>query len=83
MELARKIFKQDDSVQSYRLDALSEPYGIELLHHHNALDDTRACFEILRKFEELYPQVVVLQPYVYGSAGKSACCGRGMSGMRV
>ena len=44
MELARKIFKQDDSVQSYRLDALSELYGNELLHHHNALDDTRACF---------------------------------------
>lgn len=70
-------------VQFYRLDALSELYGIELLRHHNALDDTRACFEILRKFEEHYPQVVVPQPYVYGNAGKSACCGRGMSRMKV
>ena len=43
MELAKRIFKNDDSVQTYRLDVRSKKYGIELLHHYNALDDTKAC----------------------------------------
>lgn len=74
MELAKKIFKNDDSVSSYRLDVLSEKFNIKLLHHHNALDDTRACFEILKKFEELYPEQVKVQPYIYGKGKKSGCC---------
>lgn len=78
MELAKKIFKNDDSVQSYRLDALSQKFKVKLLHHHNALDDTRACFEILKKFEELYPEQVKPQPYIYGKAKKSGCCGSTM-----
>ena len=81
MELARKIFKEDDSVQSYRLDVLSQKYGIELLHHHNALDDTRACFEILRKFEEEYPDEIKPEPYFYGNAEKGICCGNSMEGI--
>ena len=75
MELAKKIFKNDDSVQSYRLDALSQKFNIKLLHHHNALDDTRACFEILKKFEELYPEQVRYQQYIFGKAKNSLCCG--------
>lgn len=75
MELAKKIFKNDDSVQSYRLDTLSQKFNIKLLHHHNALDDTRACFEILKKFEELYPEQIKPQSYIFGKAKKSGCCG--------
>ena len=74
MELAKKVFKNDASVQSYKLDVLSEMYGIELLHHHNALDDTRACWEILRKFQELYSEYVVPQAYCYGNAKKCKEC---------
>ena len=74
MELAKKIFKNDDSVHSYRLDVLSQKFNIKLLHHHNALDDTRACFEILKKFEELYPERIKPQTYIYGKAKKSCCC---------
>ena len=81
MELAREIFRDDDSVQSYRLDVLSNMYHIRLENHHNALDDTRACFEILKKFEELYPEEVVPQQYFYGSAEKRSCCGNPMEGM--
>lgn len=75
MELAKKIFKNDDSVQSYRLDVLSNLYGIQLLHHHDALDDTRACFEILKKFEELYPEEIEPIEYFYGNTEKSNFCG--------
>ena len=78
MELAKKIFKNDDSVQSYRLDALSQKFNVKLLHHHNALDDTRACFEILKKFEELYPEQVRSQQYIFGKAKDSPCCGNPM-----
>lgn len=78
MELAKKIFKNDDSVQSYRLDALSQKFNVKLLHHHNALDDTRACFEILKKFEELYPEQVKPQPYIFGKVKKNGCCGSPM-----
>lgn len=41
---------------------------IKLEHHPNALDDTRACFEILEKFEELYPEESVPQQYFYRGA---------------
>lgn len=78
MELAKKIFKNDDSVQSYRLDALSQKFNVKLLHHHNALDDTKACFEILKKFEELYPEQVKPQPYIFGKVKKNGCCGSPM-----
>lgn len=69
MELAKEIFRKDDSVQSYRLDVLSKLYDIDLLHHHDALDDTRACFQILKKFQELYPDVVKERHYYYGNYG--------------
>ena len=76
MELAKKIFKNDDSVQRYRLDTLSKKYGIELVHHHNALDDTKACFEILRKFETEYPEEIKPELYLYENAEKSNFCGK-------
>lgn len=81
MELAKRIFKNDDSVQTYRLNVLSKKYGIELLHHHNALDDTKACFEILRKFEAEYPEEIMPEVYLYGNTEKSKCCGRTVEGM--
>ena len=78
MELAKKIFKNNDSVQSYRLDALSQRFNVKLLHHHDALDDTRDCFEILKKFEELYLEQVRPQQYIFGKAKDSPCCGNSM-----
>ncbi len=69
MELAKEIFRNDDSVRSYRLDVLSKLYNIDLLHHHDALDDTRACFQILKKFEVLYPDAVKERHYHYGNCG--------------
>lgn len=77
-ELAKSIFKGNDAVQSYRLDVLSNLYDIKLLNHHNALDDARACFEILRKFETLYPAAVVPKTYYYGATEKRSSCGCGM-----
>lgn len=74
LELAKEIFKNDDSVQSYKLNVLSNKYHIKLENHHRALDDTRACFELLRKFEELYPQKVVPQQYAYINNTKSSHC---------
>lgn len=81
MELAKKIFKNDESVQTYRLDTLSKKYGIELLHHHNALDDTKACFEILRIFETEYPEEINPELYLYGNAEKNNCCGNSIEVM--
>lgn len=81
MELAKQIYNNDDSVQTYRLDVLSKKYGIELLHHHNALDDTKACFELLRRFEEEYPEEIKPKLYLYGNAEKSSCCGQSIEGM--
>ena len=81
LELAKTIFKGNDSVQSYRLDVLSGLYDIKLLNHHNALDDARVCFELLRKFETLYPVAVVPKTYHYGTSGKSNDCGCGMESM--
>ena len=75
MELAKKIFRKDE-VESYRLDALSDKFKIRLDHHHNALDDTKACFEILKKLQELYPEQVKAQPYIYAKAKSSGCCGK-------
>lgn len=73
MELAKDIFKNDDSVQSYRLDVLAKKYEIDLFNHHDALEDTRACFEILKKFVELFPQEVQAQHYYYSQSGKCGC----------
>ena len=81
LELAKNIFKGNDSVQSYRLDVLSGLYDIKLLNHHNALDDARACFELLRKFETLYPVAVVPKTYHYGTSGQRNGCGCGMESM--
>lgn len=63
LELARKIFKNDETVNSCGLDALSRMYGIALPHHHNALDDARACLGILKKFRQFHPDMVLPQHY--------------------
>lgn len=74
MELAKEIFKNDDSVECYKLNVLSKMYNIELMHHHDSLEDTRACLEILRKFQELYPDFVKAQPYFYLESEKRCEC---------
>lgn len=81
MELAKKVFKKEESVQTYRLDALAKKYGVELFHHHNALDDTKACFEIFKRLEAEYPKEIKPMPYLYGNVGKSVCCGEAFEGM--
>lgn len=65
LELAKEIFRNDDSIDCYKLNVLSKMYDIDLMHHHNALDDTKACFEILKKFESLYPKVVHPRSYYF------------------
>lgn len=77
LELAREIFKNDDTVDSYKLNVLAKMYDIELLHHHNALEDTRACFEILKKFQQLYPEMIMPQHYFYSGASRDCGCGAG------
>lgn len=51
------------------------------MHHHNALDDTKACFEILRKFEAEYPEEIRPELYLYGNAEKSNFCGKSIEEM--
>lgn len=75
MELAKNIFKNDDSEQSYRIDVLAKKYEIDLFHHHDALEDTRACFEILKKFAEVFPKAVQAQHYYYTKFSKCGCAG--------
>lgn len=74
LELAKEIFKYDDSVDCYKLNVLSKMYDVDLLHHHDALDDTRACFEILKRFEEMHPEVVVPQHYFYNRTSRERRC---------
>lgn len=81
LELAKSIFKGNDAVSSYRLEVLANLYDIKLLNHHNALDDAKACFEILRKFETLYPTAIVPKTYRYGAADTHNSCGCGMESM--
>lgn len=75
MEVAKVIFKNDDSVQSYRLDVLASKCGIQLLNHHNALDDARACFELFKKLQENLPGKIASTYYHYEQVEKSKCCG--------
>lgn len=83
LELAKEIFRNDDSVDCYKLNVLSKMYDIDLMHHHNALDDTKACFEILRKFEFLYPEAVTPRSYYFNGTPSDCGCvaGRAMEGL--
>lgn len=74
-ELAREIFRNNDKIESYRLNVLSKALGIELKNHHNALEDTQACFYILQKFMSDYPNYVKPEDYYYASQTreKKAC----------
>jgi DNA polymerase III epsilon subunit-like protein len=73
LELAKGIFRNDAVPKSYGLDVLSKFYEINLLHHHNALEDTSVCFEILKKFEKLYPSFIIAKHYNYEKSNKK--CG--------
>ena len=39
---------------AFKLQNMSERLGVRLEHHHNAMEDTRACGSILLKLMELY-----------------------------
>ncbi|MEK5393298.1 3'-5' exonuclease [Margalitia sp. FSL K6-0131] len=43
-QLSKKLLK---GRSSYTLKSLCDHYEIDLLHHHNALDDAKACAEIM------------------------------------
>lgn len=81
MEVAKAIFKNDNSVQSYKLDVLAHKCGIPLLNHHNALDDARACFELFKKLQEIFPGKVASESYHYEHVEKSKCCGKYFEGI--
>lgn len=81
MEVAKAIFKNDDSVQSYRLDVLASKCGIQLLNHHNALDDARVCFELFKKLQETTQGKIASMSYHYEHVDKSKCCGNHFEGI--
>jgi DNA polymerase-3 subunit epsilon len=39
---------------SYKLDSLCRYFGIKLNNHHHALDDAKACAQLLLKLSEKY-----------------------------
>ena len=39
----------------FGLESLSERFGIELVHHHNALSDAHACAELFLRLREICP----------------------------
>jgi len=80
-EIAKKVLKEENPIQSYRLEVLAKNYNIALTNHHNALDDARACYALLKKFEELYPEEVVARYYDYDKSVKSRCRGNYMEGI--
>ena len=63
LELAKKIFQKNNAVDCYKLNVLSKMYDIQLENHHDALEDTRACFEILKKFKAQYPKAIIPKHY--------------------
>lgn len=81
LEVAKAIFKDVDTVQSYRLDVLASKCGIQLLNHHNALDDARACFELFKKLQEISSGEIASANYHYEHAEKSKCCGNHFEGI--
>lgn len=82
LELAKDIFKNDDLINNYGLDILSKMFDVDLNHHHDALDDTRACFGILKKMESIYPEKIVPQHYYYNGTSDDCGCTAG-SGLKV
>ena len=51
LKLSRQYIKH---INNYKLDSVCRKLGIKLKHHHNALDDARACGEIYVKIKEKY-----------------------------
>lgn len=65
LECARRTAEQENRVgESNSLDVLSDRYHVDLSHHHNALDDAKACLGIFKKLRELYPDIVRPKPYL-------------------
>jgi len=51
LKLSRNYFKK---LYNHKLDTVCRYLKIKLKHHHNALDDARACGEIYSKIREKY-----------------------------
>lgn len=71
-EIAKNVFSNTE-VESFRLDVLSKKIGAPVFNHHDALDDTKACFELLRYFEQNYPQAIL--PCDYNFDASTSDCG--------
>lgn len=57
-----EIFKKEfPDLKYYKLNNLCEEFNIELLNHHNAQSDTKACFEL---FEVLLKKKIDLNKYI-------------------
>lgn len=63
LECARRTAGQENRAGN-SLDVLADWYHVDLPHHHNALDDAKACLGIFRKQRELYPDIVRPKPYL-------------------
>lgn len=48
-ELAKKLYTQEE-VGAYKLNVLCHKFNVPLEHHHNALDDAKACYGLLNHF---------------------------------
>ena len=73
-ELSKELLTKE-GIGSLKLDAVAEHLGVELLHHHDALEDTRACCEILLKLMEKYPARIIPKPYYGPTSGLDCGCG--------
>lgn len=48
-ELAKNLYTQEE-VGAYKLNVLCYKFDVPLEHHHNALDDAKACYDLLNHF---------------------------------
>ena len=50
-----KLSRQNlHNMKDYKLDTVCKRLKVKLLHHHNALDDARACGEVYSKIRQKY-----------------------------
>ena len=62
LELARKIYSQEE-VGAYKLNVLCHKFNVPLEHHHNALDDAKACYGLLKYFLSVASDIIPT-PYI-------------------
>lgn len=72
LELARKLYTQEE-VGSYKLNVLCQKFNISLEHHHNALDDAKACYGLLNHLFSVTTDITP-SPYIPNLRCDEATC---------